>query len=331
MKLVVTIPAYNEENTIGKVIKEIPREIEGIEKVEVLVINDGSTDNTVKVAKEAGADRIVSHIANKGVGSAFSTGLYSALKMGADIIVNIDADGQFNPKDIPKLIKPILDGNADFVTASRFLDKGLEPEMPWIKKIGNKIFTRLVNWVTKQKFTDTQCGFRAYSKDAALRLNLFGNFTYTQEVFINLVNKGLKIEEIPLRVEYKANRQSRVVTNAFSYGIKALIIIIKTIRDYKPLKFFGGIGLSIFSLGFISGTFLFTRWLFTGRVSPYKSLVNLSALLLIIGFLLIFLALIADMMDRQRKIEEEILYRLKKMEFDRRRETKNSFNRDINP
>ena len=316
MKLVVMIPAYNEEETIGTVIEEIPGEIEGIGEVDVLVINDGSTDNTVGVAKEAGADKIVSHATNKGVGAAFSTGLDSALKIGADIVVNIDADGQFNPKDIPKLIKPILDNNADFVTASRFLDKRLEPEMPWIKKFGNGAFTRLVNGLTKQKFTDTQCGFRAYSKEAALRLNLFSNYTYTQEVFLDLANKGLRIKETPLKVSYGGNRQSRVVTNVFLYGVKVSIILIRSIRDYEPLKFFGGIGLSVFTLGFVSGAFLFIRWLFTGIVFPYKSLVDLSVLLLVIGFLLLFLALIADMMDRQRKIHEEMLYKLKKMELD---------------
>lgn len=312
MKLIVLIPAYNEEKTIGKVIGEIPRKINGIKEIKILVVDDCSTDQTVKIAKEAKADKIISHPVNKGVGSAFSTGVEEALKMNTDILVNIDADGQFDPKDIPKLVKPILEGKADMVTCSRFLDKELEPvKMPIVKKIGNRIFTKIVNLLTLRNFTDTQCGFRAYSKGALFRLNLFGGFTYTQEVFLDLANKNLRIKEIPLEVKYIAERKSKVVSNPFTYGLKVLIIMLRTVRDYKPLEFFGGIGFFVFSIGFISGFSLFIRWILTKEVSPYRSLVNLSAVLLIIGFLLIILALMADMVGRQRKIQEEILYRLK--------------------
>ena len=310
MKLVIMIPAYNEEKLISSVIKDIPRNI--ADDVKVVVIDDGSTDNTVKVAKESGADKIVSHGINKGLGLAFQTGVKTALEMNADIIVNIDADGQFNPNDIPKLIKPITEGKADMVTCSRFLDKSLEPDMPWIKKFGNAIFTKLVSRLTKQKFMDTQCGFRAYSREAALRMTLFGVHTYTQEVFLDLATKGMRILEIPCKVKGEREGKSRLVTNVFSYGLKVLLIIIRSFRDYQPLKFFGTIGFGVLFIGFVIGITMFVRWIFTGIVSPYRSLIDMSVLLLTLGFLLIILALIADMFNRQRLLQEEILYRLRR-------------------
>jgi glycosyltransferase involved in cell wall biosynthesis len=309
------IPAYNEEKNISQVIKEIPRKFNGIDKVDVLVINDGSTDGTGEVAKKSGADYVESHIKNQGVGKAFSTGISKALELGADFIVNIDADGQFNPSDIPKLLEPIMKDEADFVTATRFLKKEDIPDMPAIKKFGNHIVTRVVNSITRIKFTDTQCGFRAFSRTAAIKLNLFGKFTYTQEVFLDMVNKNMRIVEIPLKIKYHKERVSKVVGNPLSYGIKVLLIIFNYLKDTRPLLFFGSLGSLIFMAGAGSGGWLFIRWLLTGKVSPFKSLVTLSGVLLILGFLLIFLALMADVYGRQRKILEEILYYNKLMAY----------------
>ncbi len=320
LKLCVMIPAYNEEASIRGVIEGIPRKIDGVDCIEVLVIDDGSTDSTVQIAKDAAVDKIISHFTNKGLGVAFRHGLEASLERGADIIVSIDADGQFDPKDIPKLIKPILNNKADFVTTSRFLNKSLEPDMPFIKKFGNKILTKILNIITKQNFTDTQCGFRAYSKETALKLNTFGNFTYTQEVFINLVEKELRIKEIPLRVVYKDDRKSRVFKNPLSYAIKVTMIIIRVLRDYKPLKFFGIPGLFIFGIGFLSGLFMFVRYILTGRTSPYQSLILFSMVMLILGFLIIILALVVDMIGRQRKLQEEILYYNKLKIYDKKNE-----------
>jgi len=318
LKICVMIPAYNEETSIRSVIEGIPRKIDRVDCVEVLVIDDGSTDSTVQIAKDAAVDEIISHFTNKGLGVAFRHGLEASLERGADIIVSIDADGQFNPKDIPKLIEPILNNKADFVTTSRFLNKSLEPDMPFIKKFGNKILTKIINIITKQNFTDTQCGFRAYSKKAALKLNTFGDFTYTQEVFINLVEKKLRIKEIPLKVIYKIDRKSRVFKNPLSYAIKVIMIIIRVIRDYKPLKFFGIPGLFIFSIGFLSGLFMLIRYILTSRTSPYRSLIAFSGVMLILGFLIIILALVVDMIGRQRKIQEEILYYNKLKRYDKK-------------
>ena len=315
-KLVVLIPAFNEEKTIASVIKAIPRRIPKVKKVEVLVVNDGSKDRTAEKAKKAGANKIYSHSKNMGLGIAFRDGIWQALKMKADIIVNIDADGQFNPKDIPKLVKPILKGKADVVTCSRFKDKALEPKMPWVKKFGNRLFTKLTNYLTKNNFTDTQCGFRAYNREAALRMNLFGKFTYTQEALLDLTQKGMRVKEVACKVVGERKGKSRVVSSWYSYGLKALIIIIRTIRDYEPLKFFGLIGLFLMLVGGISAFALWIRLLLIQMISPYMWVVYADVVFIILGFLLIILALIADMSDRQRKLQEEILYRVKKHEIE---------------
>lgn len=316
LKLVVMIPAYNEEENIGNVVSKIPRNIGGIGKIEVVVINDGSNDKTCQKANDNGADEIVSHHHNRGLGITFCSGLKKALEIGADIIVNIDADGQFDPNDIPKLIEPIIKNEAEFVTASRFLDESLLPEMPSIKIFGNRLFTYTINRITGRHFTDTQCGFRAFSREAALRLNLFSEFTYTQEVFLDLVNKNISIKEIPIKVTYYKNRKSKIVKNSFLYGIKVLTIIIRAVRDSRPLAFFGTFGLIFLVSGFIMGSILFIRWIMIGRISPYTSLINIAVVLLILGFLLVVLALIADMLSRNRKIQEEILYLMKKQVYE---------------
>src|SRR3990167_6599652 len=313
MKLIVIIPAYNEEKTIKEVISKIPKINKRISQTEVIVVDDGSKDRTKEEAKEAGAV-VVSHIGNKGVGVAFRTGIEEALRRKADVIVNMDGDGQFNPNDIPKLIEPILDKKADFVTATRFSDGKLIGNMPFVKRIGNKLFTSLTSKLVGQKFTDTQCGFRAYSREAALRLNLYGKFTYTQEVFLDLANKGLIIKEVPLFV--KAQREhgkSKVVKSVPKYVFQALTIIIRSIRDYKPLAFFGTIGVFVFSFGFLIDLVLFIRWVIIRAVTPYVTLVSVGIVMMVIGFLLIVLALIADMLDRQRRIEEDLLYYRKKI------------------
>ncbi len=312
--LVVIIPAYNEEKTIGNVIHSLPRNC--ARKVEVLVVNDGSQDRTKEFALQAGADRVVSHTTNKGLGITFRDGIDEALKMGADIIVNIDADGQFNPQDIPRLIQPILDQKADMATCSRFKDPRLTPRMPAIKIFGNRFFAEVLNLLLHKKYYDTQCGFRAYSKEAALNLVLFGRFTYTQEVFIDLVKKGFRIVEIPCRVIGERKGKSRVVKNVFSYGLKVSLIILRSIRDYEPLKFFGLSGIIIFGIGFFSSTVLFLRWLLIQRIDPYMIVVYANVFLIIIGVLLMILGLLADMLDRNRKLQENILYRIRKKELE---------------
>ncbi|MCX6800766.1 MAG: glycosyltransferase family 2 protein [Candidatus Diapherotrites archaeon] len=310
--LVVMVPCYNEEKTIGTLIKLVPKRIQGVGKIKILIINDGSSDGTVEEAKKAGATKVHSHYPNRGLGITFREGIWEALKMGADVVVNIDADLQFNPKDIPALIKPIQEGKAEVATCTRFGKEEFAPKMPFMKKIGNSFFTKTVSIILKQKFTDTQCGFRAYTKEACLRMNLFGKFTYTQEVFLDLVNKGMKIVEVPLKVKGERDGKSRIVKSWYSYGIRSMLIIVRSIRDNYPLKFFGSIGTIVFLSGFLPGAWLFARWVLIGKTSPYQSLILVSATLMILGFLLLILALLADLQDRQRKMMEEIIYNQKK-------------------
>lgn len=319
-KLIVIIPALNEQETISGVIRGVPRQINGISTVEIIVINDGSTDKTAELAAAAGA-RVVHHPKPLGVGAAFHTGLRQALEHSADIIVNIDGDGQFNPGDIPKLIQPIIDQKAWFVTCTRFANPKLTPRMPLLKKWGNRRMTRLINFITGQRFTDVSCGFRAYTRDTALRLILFGHFTYTQESFIDLAQKGIPMTEVPLSVRgERRHGQSRVANNLWRYGLKSASIIFRAARDYHPLTFFGLPGLIIFLLGVTAGLFLLIHWLNTGQTYPYRSLVQVSGILIIVGVLLGFLAMLADMQHRNRLLIEKVVYLARKKAYETKHE-----------
>lgn len=306
VKLVVLIPAYNEEENIGSVISGIPRKIDGVDEVQVLVVSDGSTDNTVSAAKNAGAERVISLSRNSGVGFAFRTGIKAALEMGADIVVNIDGDGQFNSADVGKIIKPILEDKADMVSCSRFLDKSVISKWPWVKRFGNSLFTRVVNFLTKKSFTDTQCGFRAYTRECLNNIVLFGDFTYTQEVFLEVSKKNFRIKEIPLMVKYDKKRKSRVAGNVLKYGIMVSVNLLRTLRDYGPLTFFGAAGLGFFLAGFLLGLYIVFYGLFTGVGFANFKVTVLAGVLLITGFQLFILALIADMLGRQRQLLERV-------------------------
>jgi len=309
MKLVVTIPALNEEHTIAQVVAGVPRKIPGVSEVEVIVVNDGSDDQTAERAAEAGAIVVTLHN-RPGLGKVFGTGLERAMRRGADIIVNIDGDGQFDPGDIARLVHPILEGDADFVTCSRFADPDLWPEMPKIKFWGNRAVTNIINWVCGgTNFTDVSCGFRAFNREAAYRLTLFGRFTYTQETFIDLFAKGLRMHEVPLRVRgVREHGDSRVASSILKYATNSLPIILRAMRDIQPLKFFGGIALLLFIPGLLMGSFVTGYYLLEGRTTPYTSLITMSGVLIVLSFMLGMLALLADMLGRHRKISEELLY-----------------------
>lgn len=248
MKLVVLIPAFNEEKKIAEVILKIPKKINGIDEVQILVINDGSDDKTLEMAFNGGADKIITHNTNLGVGAAFMTGIRNAISMNADIVVTLDADSQFDPAEIPELIIPIMNKQTDVVIGSRFYNK-IPEDIPKIKAVGNKIFTKIISKLLNQKFTDTQTGFRAYSKDALLKISVVNNFTYTQEVLIDLKFKGVKIIEKPVKVKYEKNRKSRVVKSIGGYSINAISIIVKTIIFHRPILAFGMFGSTLIGLG----------------------------------------------------------------------------------
>jgi len=258
MRLFVIIPAYNEEKRIQKTVLSIPRKIIGVKEVSVLVVDDGSTDKTVELALNAGADKVISHNSNVGVGAAFMTGIRNAISMGADIVVSIDADSQFDSNQIPELIIPILNQQTDVVIGSRFL-KNIPSNIPRIKVIGNKIFTKIVSWTLGQKFTDTQTGFRAYSKEALMNISIVNDFTYTQEILIDLKFKKLRIVEIPVSVSYDNKRKSRVVKNVWGYSYRALSIILKSLVFHKPIFTFGLFGLVLVSGGIFAKIITITK------------------------------------------------------------------------
>lgn len=309
MKLVVTIPALNEEKTIGYVVRGVPRDIQGIDEVDVIVVNDGSTDNTAAEASGAGAI-VISLPGGGGLGMVFRTGFEHAMRRGADFIVNIDGDGQFNPADIAKLIEPLMDDRADFTTCSRFADPALRPQMPVVKFHGNRAVTGIINWICGgTQFTDVSCGFRAFNREAAYRLTLFGRFTYTQETFIDLFSKGLRIIEVPLKVRgVREHGKSRVARSIFKYATNSFPIILRAMRDIQPLKFFGGIALFLGLIGVLSGGFMVGWYLWHRKTTPFTSLIPVSGIFLTLGFLLGVLALLADMLGRHRRITEELLY-----------------------
>lgn len=314
MKLVIYMPALNEEEGISDVIQSLPKDIEGIEEVKVLVVDDGSTDDTAKIARSSGAD-VVSHGVNKGVGSAFQSAVQYALENGVDILVSIDADRQFNSDQIPQIIKPLLEDRADMVTGNRF-EKGIPENMPKSKYWGNEQMSKLISLISGQRFRDVSCGFRAYNREALMRLNLFGAFTYTQETILDMVFKGLRVVEFPVDVIYFKERKSRVAGSIVKYALRTSKIILKTLRDYKPMLFFGGMGGILIVIGLVMEIGLGIHFLLTGDFTPYKFIGFTGFGFLVFGLLLVIVGLLADMFNRVRVNQERILYELKRERYD---------------
>ncbi len=305
-KIGLIIPAFNEAENIEGVLNRIPDYID-----QLLVVNDGSVDQTAEIAEKNGA-MVINHKKNRGVGATFNTGVKYMLTANVDITVNMDADGQFNPEDISKLLDPIVENKADFVTASRFKDKDLIPVMSPIKLWGNKQMSRFVGWLTGEKFYDVSCGFRAYSTETLNRMNLFGSFTYTQETFIDLVFKDMTILEVPVEVLGKRSiGKSRVASNLFRYGYQTLKIILRAIRDHKPFKLFGFVSLLLALAGFVFLSILFYFKFTTGSFTPYKWSGLAAGVLFLSSLIFLLLGFILDMFARMRHNQEEILFHLK--------------------
>jgi len=285
--LLVAIPALDEERTIADVIRSIPRQIAGVGSLEVLVVDDGSTDGTAEEARRAGA-RVERHESTRGVGAAFCTALHYGRESGADLIVSIDADGQFDAGDIPRLVEPVLRGEADFTTASRFLDPSLIPDdMPAVKRWGNRVMARIISKLAGQRIHDVSCGMRCYGRRAAMELNPMASFTYTQEILLNLAFKHLRIVEVPIRVRgVREHGKSRVANSVIRYGFRTTLIMARCYRDYRPMALFGGLALGVGGVGLLLSTFLGIHYLMTG----------------------FFTGLIGDMLTRHRIYLEELLY-----------------------
>lgn len=311
LHLVVLIFALNEEPTVANLIRRVPRKMPRVGRVDVIVIDDGSTDRTAVLAREAGA-KVVSHGRNLGVGAALATGIDAGLRAGADVIVHLDGDGQFNPEDIPTLIKPILEQGYGFATTTRFSKPELVPKMPIINRLGNRAVAWCVRWVLwGTHFTDVLCGFRAYSRETALRLMLFSRFTYTQETLIDAAAKGIRIAEVPLVVRgVREFGKSRMTANVLWYGVQVGAILLRAMRDVRPLLFFGliaaalvGVGLTMLGIGAVLAV--------EASMLPYRviSVVIYGGVTsAIAGVTIGATAMVADQIGRTRRIEEEARY-----------------------
>jgi glycosyltransferase involved in cell wall biosynthesis len=307
--LLVTVPALNEEKTVGQVIRGVPRKIPGIDVVEVLLVDDGSEDRTAVEGEQAGA-RVIRHPTVRGVGGAFHTALTYGLDQGADLIVSLDADGQFDPADIPALIAPVVSGQAEFTTASRFVDPTLTPEMPVTRLWGNLLMSRIISNLTGQRFHDVSCGMRCYSRRAALQLYLLARFTYTQEVFLNLAFRQVRIVEVPIRVRgVREFGRSRVAGSLWRYAFRTAAIIVRSYRDYWPLYFFGMISLALLACATALGGFFLFHYAQTGRFRPHTWAGVAAGACVMLSALTIHLGLIGDMLNRHRIYLEELLYR----------------------
>lgn len=309
IKLIIQIPCYNEEEILPITLKALPRQIPGIDKVEWLVINDGSTDKTVEVAKLNGVDHVINFSKRHGLAKGFMAGLDACLKLGADVIVNTDGDNQYNADDISKLITPILEKKADIVVGARPINdigqfsplkKGLQRMGSWVVRI-----------VSKTNISDATSGFRAMSRDGAIRLNVFNEYTYTLETIIQAGQKHISIMSVPIRIN-KWSRPSRLIKSTFSYIQKSIVNIIRIFVVYKPFRFFMSIGLILFLAGFSIGI-RFLYFYFTGGGSGHIQSLIFSAILLGIGFQTILVAFLADLQSVNRRLMEDIQYRLKKL------------------
>ncbi len=315
MKLIIQIPCYNEEATLGLTLSELPRHLPGIDQVEWLIINDGSCDRTVEVAQACGVEHIVDLGSNQGLAKGFMAGIEACLKAGADIIVNTDADNQYCAADIPKLIRPILEGQAEIVIGARPIQN--IPHFSPIKKFLQKLGSFVVRVASKTDIPDAPSGFRAMSREAALRLNVFNEYTYTLETIIQSGQRGLVITSVPIRINGYL-RPSRLVKSITAYVQHSILTIVRIFMTYRPLKFFMLLGSFPTSLGFL----LCCRWLllFWGIIGndPAKPRVPsliLAAMLILIGVQLWIFGLIADLMGVNRKLLEDIQLRLRRDEF----------------
>ncbi|PIP27706.1 MAG: hypothetical protein COX30_00405 [Candidatus Moranbacteria bacterium CG23_combo_of_CG06-09_8_20_14_all_39_10] len=324
MKLIINIPAYNEDELVGKTIKKIKESFgadfyskkgAAITEKLIQVIDDGSTDDTAQKAKDFGADIVISYKPNRRLAYSFKQAVENSLLEGADLMVNIDADGQFNPNDIPKLLSPILDGKADMVIANRFGEMKAK-NIPWLRKNLNKFAAGVIGFFLNYKTNDLTCGFRAHNREALLKLNLTNiNFTYTQETIIDAIGKNLKLFWVPIEVTYFDNREAKITKSIWKFVNNSTKIILKAVRDVRPMKFFGVPGLFLIFMSFISLAIFLYNYLLDFKITPYRNYLIFGITIFLIGLQFVVFALIADMIKSSRQLTEELLYQWKKDKY----------------
>ncbi|MBQ7867008.1 MAG: glycosyltransferase family 2 protein [Clostridia bacterium] len=313
MKLIIQIPCYNEAGTLSIALDHLPKHIDGIDEIEVLIINDGSTDDTVQVARDWGVNHIVSFKQNKGLARGFMAGIDACLHLGADIIVNTDADDQYCGEDIAKLVEPILKEKAEIVIGERPID---ETEHFSKKK---KMFQHLGSWVVRvasnTDIPDAPSGFRAYSREAALRLNVVNEYTYTLETIIQAGWNRIPMTSVPIRTNAEL-RPSRLFKSMWRYMKRSSTVILRSFAMYKPMRFFGILGSVFFGAGLLLGLRFVWIFLSTGSGSGHIQSLILCAALLMIGAQILIAGVQADLISDNRKLLEDVQYRVRKMEIE---------------
>jgi glycosyltransferase involved in cell wall biosynthesis len=308
-KLIIQIPCYNEEQTLPETLQSLPRSINGIDKIETLIIDDGSQDKTAEVAIQCGAHHLLRFPQHVGLATAFASGLNACLELGADIIVNTDADNQYFAGDIEKLVAPIIEGKADIVIGDRGVAN--HPEFSPLKRALQRWGSKVLEWTSGLKIPDATSGFRAYSREAALKTIVLSGYTYTLETLIQAGSKGLLVHYVPVRTNPQ-KRPSRLIRSLPEYLALSTITIIRSYAMYRALRFFTIIGGLFILSGFLLGIrFLIIHYLLRTGGGNLQSLL-LMAVLLIVGFQIILIGLLADLISLNRKILEEVLYRLRK-------------------
>jgi glycosyltransferase involved in cell wall biosynthesis len=309
-KLIVQIPCYNEAATLPQTLASLPRQIPGIDRIEILIVDDGSKDETVRVARAAGVHHIVSFRRNLGLAAAFTAGLEESLRQGADIIVNTDADNQYEAKDIPRLIEPLLAGRADIVVGDRQVGRlpGFSPLKRRLQVLGSWVIGRASGLHTP----DATSGFRALTRDAALRTFVLSGYSYTLETLIQAGASRMTVESVPIGINAQT-RPSRLMRGIPHYIRKSSATILRAYTMYRPLRVFSALGGALIALGMIPGI-RFLYLLSVGqRIGHVQSLI-LSAILIIVGFQVLMIGLLADLLSCNRKLLEEVIYRVRKME-----------------
>ena len=312
MKLIIQIPCYNEAETLEIALNDLPKHIDGVDEIEYLIINDGSKDNTVEVAKRWGVNYVVNFKQNKGLAKGFMAGLDACLRNGADIIVNTDADNQYVGEDIAKLIQPILDGKADMVVGERPIDE-TEHFSPLKKKLQH-FGSWVVRKASRTDIPDAPSGFRAYSREAAMRMNVVNEYTYTLETIVQAGRNKMAITSVPIRTNGEL-RPSRLFNSMMGYVKKSMLTIIRAFLMYRPLMFFTTLGSIMGLIGAGIGIRFLCYW-FAGTGAGHIQSLILASMMIILGVMTIIVGLQGDIIAANRKLLEDIQYHVRKLDYD---------------